>query len=144
MTDEANDALRKTVEAQAERIRALERQLEAKSTALDIASRTLARHRAQPRHASNIAPSPEQLPWRTRLRGAVVIFGGKLLPRPVKQFVKKFWDPWAPIRRHPKKEHRRDDEKERTCRCHANSQTIRTHLLLTLRLSGGSGVGRTF
>jgi GT2 family glycosyltransferase/glycosyltransferase involved in cell wall biosynthesis len=110
MTDESNDALRKTVEAQAERIRALERQLEAKSTALDIALRTLARQRAQPRQAPNIAPAPEQLPWRTRLRGAAVIFGGKLLPRRVKRFVKKFWDPWAPVRRHPKKKHRRADE----------------------------------
>jgi GT2 family glycosyltransferase/glycosyltransferase involved in cell wall biosynthesis len=36
--------------------------------------------------------------WRARARRAGVIFAGSLLPKPAKNFVKRFWDPWAPRR----------------------------------------------
>jgi GT2 family glycosyltransferase len=98
------DALRETIEAQAERIQRLERQLEARGVALEETTRELARLNAQLRSApANAAPLvfelPPPMPWRVRARGAAIIWGGKLLPRPLKKLVKKVWDPWVPRRR---------------------------------------------
>ena len=92
-----------TVEAQAERIRGLERQLAARTAALDAVTAECARLRAELRgRAGTVAPivyGAPVLPFKERVRKGIVIFGGKLLPKGAKSFVKKFWDPWAEPRR---------------------------------------------
>jgi GT2 family glycosyltransferase/glycosyltransferase involved in cell wall biosynthesis len=101
MTDQRNHPLLETIEAQAERIVRLERQLEARTIALDAVTAECARLTAQtrvPEVAKPIAPRPH-LTWDQRARKAVVLAGGKLLPAPAKRFVKRFWDPWAQPRR---------------------------------------------
>lgn len=100
LRENATDTLRETVAIQAERIRNLERQLDARTAALDAATRECARLHAQLRaEVPHVPVPPPRLPWRERLRKAVIIGGGRLLPRPAKLFVKKFWDPWAQPRR---------------------------------------------
>jgi GT2 family glycosyltransferase/glycosyltransferase involved in cell wall biosynthesis len=92
-----------TIEVQAERIRGLERQLEARTAALDAVTAECARLRGQlAARAAVAAPvvyAAPVLPWKERVRKSIVILGGKLLPRGAKSFVKKFWDPWAEPRR---------------------------------------------
>jgi GT2 family glycosyltransferase len=93
-----DDPLRQTIEAQADRIRGLERQLEARTIALEAATRECADLAAQFRAGrapvAQFRPAP-RLSWRARARKAVILLGGRLLPRPAKSFVKKFWDPWS-------------------------------------------------
>jgi GT2 family glycosyltransferase len=105
MTDQADEQLRQTIDDQAERIRRLERQLEARKAALELVTGELAAVKAQSRAqtpATAIAgPAPHELPWRDRTRRAVLLLGGRLLPGPIKRFVRRFWNPWAPPRRAP-------------------------------------------
>lgn len=93
MSDDETRSLQKTIEAQAERIVDLERQLEARSAALDEVTHALAGANREARRASTI-PAP-RLSVRARMRKTAVFLGGKVLPAPVKRFVKRFWDPWA-------------------------------------------------
>ncbi|MCU1347073.1 MAG: glycosyltransferase, group 1 family domain/glycosyl transferase, group 2 family domain protein [Acidobacteria bacterium] len=98
MTDQANEPLRKTVEAQADRIRSLERQLEARTAALDAATRECAQLSARLRtHAPPEArPAPQpHLSAPQRIRKAVILLGGRLLPKAAKRLIRKFWNPWA-------------------------------------------------
>jgi len=97
MAEQAGDTLRQTIEAQADRIRSLERQLEARTAALDAATREWselkARLRPQPPAA---APPPQQpyLSWPKRARKSIILLGGRLLPKPAKRLIKRFWNPW--------------------------------------------------
>jgi GT2 family glycosyltransferase len=99
MADGPDQQLRRTVEAQAERIRGLERQLAARTAALDAVTREAAARKAQLQAivppAAYVPPPQPRLTWKARARKALVLAGGKLLPRPLKRLVKKFWDPWA-------------------------------------------------
>lgn len=99
MATHGNDALRNTIEAQAERIQLLERQLDARTAALEETTRECARLHAQLRVAPVAAPVALPPPPRMPFRKAAIIFAGRLLPRPLKLLVKKVWDPWAPRRR---------------------------------------------
>ena len=97
MSGSTEDALRQTIEAQADRIVTLERQLEARSAALDTVTAGL-------RKVPEVKPTqavhqPPRMPWRIRARTAITIFGGRLLPGPAKRFVKKFWNPWPDAKR---------------------------------------------
>ena len=99
MTRPPDDWLRQTVDAQADRIRGLERQLEARTIALEAATRECADLAAQLRAGrapatQSFGPAP-RLPWRERARKTVILLGGRMLPRPAKSFVKKFLDPWS-------------------------------------------------
>ncbi|HYC62367.1 MAG TPA: glycosyltransferase [Thermoanaerobaculia bacterium] len=98
MTDEKN--LRHTIDAQAEKIKSLERKLAAKDAELDAVTREYAQFKA---HVRDPLPAvAAQLPYLSpaqRARKAMILLGGKLLPAPAKRFVKKFWDPWAQPRR---------------------------------------------
>ena len=91
-----------TVEAQAERIVRLERELAAREEELSAATDECARLEAQLRtHRPRVtvaAPGP-RLSLRQRARAAAIRLGGLLLPAPAKRFVKRFWDPWASPRR---------------------------------------------
>ncbi|HYK04769.1 MAG TPA: glycosyltransferase [Thermoanaerobaculia bacterium] len=102
MTGRARDPLLETLEAQAERIVRLERQLVARDAALDAVTAEYARLKAQLRagvpQPAAIAAGP-RLSWRERARKVVILAGGRLLPPPVKRLVKRFWDPWAEPRR---------------------------------------------
>ncbi|HEX7155548.1 MAG TPA: glycosyltransferase [Thermoanaerobaculia bacterium] len=93
------DDLQKLVEAQAERIRALERQLAARAVALEAAQAELAAVKARLRSTATqqaaIVVAPPRLPFRERVRKSIILLGGKLLPRSAKRLVKKVWDPWA-------------------------------------------------
>jgi GT2 family glycosyltransferase/glycosyltransferase involved in cell wall biosynthesis len=92
------DELRKTIEAQAERIVRLERQLDARNAALEAVTAEYARMKAR---AATPAPAPiivqRRMPWRIRARTAITIFGGSLLPARAKRLVKKFWNPWPNV-----------------------------------------------
>jgi GT2 family glycosyltransferase/glycosyltransferase involved in cell wall biosynthesis len=99
MTLDPTEQLRQTIEAQAERIVTLERQLEARTAALDEVTRDYARWKARPQPRPQTLPAPPTLSWRERAWKAVVIGGGRLLPSPAKRLVKKFWDPWPRPRR---------------------------------------------
>ena len=110
MTDGEDDTLRETIEAQAERIVKLERQLEARTSALDAVTHDYAQLRAQLRTLAAPAPDAIHVPAPApmlssaqRIRKAVVLMGGRLLPSPAKRLVKKFWDPWKEPRRIPAK-----------------------------------------
>jgi GT2 family glycosyltransferase/glycosyltransferase involved in cell wall biosynthesis len=97
------DALLKTIEAQAERIVGLERQLEARASALDAVTNECARLQAQlrstgPQAFAPIATGP-RLTFLQRARKAAILVGGRWLPAPAKRFIKKFWDPWMLPRR---------------------------------------------
>jgi GT2 family glycosyltransferase/glycosyltransferase involved in cell wall biosynthesis len=103
MTDGADKTLQQTIDAQAERIVRLERQLDVRTTALDAVTREYTQLRAQ-LHAPPPAPEPvyPQTPVLSsaqRIRKAIVLMGGRLLPAPAKRFVKMFWDPWEHPRR---------------------------------------------
>ncbi len=103
MANDQENALRQTIEAQAERIVRLERQLEAQTAAFDVATVELARMKEQlrvglPAAAQPISRGP-RLSWRARVRKMIVLAGGRLLPATAKRLVKKFWDPWALPRR---------------------------------------------
>jgi GT2 family glycosyltransferase len=99
MTRVPGEALQQTIEAQADRIRGLERQLEARTVALEAATRECADLAARLRATQAPAIQPAQiaprLSWRARARKEVILLGGRLLPRPAKNFVKRFWDPWS-------------------------------------------------
>jgi GT2 family glycosyltransferase/glycosyltransferase involved in cell wall biosynthesis len=97
MSGEEAESLRKTIEAQAERIRMLERQLDARANASDAATLELAA--LKKRAAISAPPASPNLSPRQRIRKAIVLVGGRLLPRPMKRFIKKFWDPWRVPRR---------------------------------------------
>jgi GT2 family glycosyltransferase/glycosyltransferase involved in cell wall biosynthesis len=106
MTDGPDKDLQQTIDAQAERIVRLERQLEARTSALDAVTHDYAQLRAQLRTLAAPAPDVIHVPPPTpvlspaqRIRKAVVLIGGRLLPSPAKRFVKKFWDPWKEPRR---------------------------------------------
>ncbi|HEX6642307.1 MAG TPA: hypothetical protein VF215_14400, partial [Thermoanaerobaculia bacterium] len=95
-----NEHLQRTVDAQADHIRSLERQLAASAAALDAVTREYAQYKAQ--LPPQTAPTPAPLPHLTlpaRIRKAAILLGGRMLPAPAKRFVKKFWDPWAQPRR---------------------------------------------
>ncbi|HEV7764711.1 MAG TPA: glycosyltransferase [Thermoanaerobaculia bacterium] len=103
MTEPRNDLLLETIDAQAERIVRLERQLEARAVALDAVTTEYAQLKARlqalaPKTAIPVHTGP-RLTFAQRARKAAVLLGGKLLPPPAKRFVKKFWDPWAEPRR---------------------------------------------
>jgi GT2 family glycosyltransferase/glycosyltransferase involved in cell wall biosynthesis len=87
-----------TIDAQAERIVRLERQLAARTAALEAVtqeySQLLTKLRTTPAAPAPVpAPAPVLSPAQ-RIRKAVVLVGGRLLPSPAKRLVKKFWDPW--------------------------------------------------
>jgi GT2 family glycosyltransferase/glycosyltransferase involved in cell wall biosynthesis len=103
MTEQKTDVLLQTIEAQAERIVRLERQLEARDAALDAVTTSLAEERRRPAPSDAagsvaVAHGPH-LSVSQRARKAVVLLGGRLLPPPAKRLVKKFWDPWKGPRR---------------------------------------------
>lgn len=99
MTRTPGEPLQQIIDAQADRIRGLERQLEARTVALEAATRECAdlaaRLRATSAPAMQAFPPAPRLSWAARGRKAVILLGGRLLPRPAKNFVKKFWDPWS-------------------------------------------------
>jgi GT2 family glycosyltransferase/glycosyltransferase involved in cell wall biosynthesis len=97
MTDE----LRRIIDAQADRIIRLERQLEARTAALEAVTRKCAELEARREEPAAYTPAPQdaRLSWDKRNRKTVILTGGRLLPPPAKRFVKKFWDPWAHPRR---------------------------------------------
>lgn len=100
---EPNAVLRQTIEAQAEHIVRLERQLESRTAALDATAAELARLKTQ-LHEGQVAPAMPidrgpRLSWPERVRKTIVLAGGRVLPAPAKRLVKKFWDPWAMPRR---------------------------------------------
>jgi hypothetical protein len=91
--------LRETLEAQAERIVQLERQLEARTTALEAAAQELSRLKAAtpadpPRHVP-----PPRLTRKQRLTSMIILAGGRVLPSFAKRFIKRFWDPWKQTKR---------------------------------------------
>jgi GT2 family glycosyltransferase len=88
---------RETIDAQAERIVRLERQLEAQTAALEAVTRECARL-AAPAPPVPVHTAP-RMPLGHRVRKSIVLLGGRLLPSPAKRFVKRFWDPWAQPRR---------------------------------------------
>ena len=97
MTSPAEEQLRRTIEAQAERIRILERQLEVRTEALDAVTRDAPRTKVHLRATAGPL-EPPRVPRPTlpaRARKAAILIGGKLLPKSAKRLVKKFWDPWA-------------------------------------------------
>ena len=111
MTDDAEKDREQTIEAQAERIVRLERQLAARTAALDAVtqehSQLLAKLRTTAAAPTGVpaagpAPAPRLSPAQ-RIRKAVVLMGGRLLPSPAKRLIKKFWDPWKEPRRVPAK-----------------------------------------
>src|SRR6185295_19652051 len=99
MTDE----LRQTIDAQAERIVRLERQLDARTAALEAVTRRCAEleARQQDRGPEPLVAAPQapRLSWVQRIRKLIILTGGRLLPGPAKRFVKRYWDPWALPRR---------------------------------------------
>jgi Glycosyl transferases group 1 len=102
MTELHNAPPRQTLEAQAERIVQLERQLVAREEELNAVTDECARLEAQLRtqrpRAAVVASGPP-LSRRQRARGVAIRIGGLLLPAFAKRFVKRFWDPWARPRR---------------------------------------------
>ncbi|MEA2489202.1 MAG: hypothetical protein QOH21_994 [Acidobacteriota bacterium] len=104
MADPADEQQRRTIEAQAERIRGLERQLAALTVALDAVTRDAAQQKARaqaPQPAQPLPPPPmPRLTTAARVRKAAILIGGRLLPKPAKRLVKKFWDPWAQPQTH--------------------------------------------
>jgi GT2 family glycosyltransferase/glycosyltransferase involved in cell wall biosynthesis len=91
--------MQQTIDAQAERIVRLERQLEARTAALDAVTRDYAQLQATlrapaPQATPVFAPLAPVLSTPQRIRKAIVLVGGRLLPSPAKRFVKRFWDPW--------------------------------------------------
>ncbi len=103
MADNPETPLRQTIGAQADRIVTLERQVEALSAALDATAEEFARLKARLR-AEQPEPARAQLQfpvlsWRKRMHKAVVLLGGRLLPKAAKTWIKRFWDPWAQPRR---------------------------------------------
>jgi GT2 family glycosyltransferase len=103
MADNPETPLRQTIEAQADRIVKLEQQLEARTAALDATVEEYARLKERLRAQEPEPPQARlQLPllsWRERVRKTAVLVGGRLLPRPAKRWIKRFWDPWAQPRR---------------------------------------------
>jgi GT2 family glycosyltransferase/glycosyltransferase involved in cell wall biosynthesis len=102
MTDGADQTLQQTIDAQAERIVRLERQLAARTAALDAVTLEYAQMKAQLRTTAASPPVPAPVPLLSsaqRIRKAVVLIGGRLLPSPAKRLIKKFWDPWKEPRR---------------------------------------------
>lgn len=95
------EELRETIGAQAERIRVLESQLQAKNAALDAATDECTRlHSELRKRAAPELSRPALIPapvlsWRERVRKNIILFGGRLLPRSAKTRIKRFWDPWA-------------------------------------------------
>jgi GT2 family glycosyltransferase/glycosyltransferase involved in cell wall biosynthesis len=92
-----------TIDAQAERIVRLERQLAARTAALDAVTQEYSQLLAKLRTTITApvpvpAPAPVLSPAQ-RMRKAVVLIGGRLLPSPAKRLIKKFWDPWKEPRR---------------------------------------------
>ncbi|MDP9193382.1 MAG: glycosyltransferase [Acidobacteriota bacterium] len=101
MKDGATELLQQTIDAQAERIIRLERQLQARTAALDAVTRdysqlqaSLRAPAAQGTIPSPVYPSAPVLSVPQRIRKGVVLIGGRLLPSPAKRLIKKFWDPW--------------------------------------------------
>ena len=100
MTDGENKTLQQTIEAQAERIVRLERQLAARTAALDAVTHEYAQIQARMQApAQHIPAGAPMLSLPQRLRKSIVLLGGRILPGPAKRFVKKFWDPWKEPKR---------------------------------------------
>lgn len=103
MTDGAEKSLQQIIEAQAERIVRLERQLAVRTAALDAVTTEYAQMKAQlratPAGSPPVPPPAPVLSRAQRIRKTVVLVGGRLLPSPAKRLIKKFWDPWKEPRR---------------------------------------------
>jgi GT2 family glycosyltransferase/glycosyltransferase involved in cell wall biosynthesis len=102
MPDHATTTLRQTIDAQADRIVLLERQLDARSAALDAVTAECVRlktERSVQPQASVPAPPAARLTRAARVRKSIILLGGRMLPKPAKTFIKKFWDPWLEPRR---------------------------------------------
>jgi hypothetical protein len=100
MKNDAGDERPGTLDVQAERIVRLERELAARDEALEVTAAECARLRTLMRQHAGAAVAPAgaaapSLSTRERMRKAVILTAGRVLPRGAKRFVKRFWDPWA-------------------------------------------------
>jgi hypothetical protein len=98
MENDARDERLSPLEVQAERIVRLERDLAARDEALDVTTAECARLRMLMRQHAGMRTQPvdPRLSMRERMRKAVILAAGRVLPRRAKRMVKRFWDPWAP------------------------------------------------